>query len=143
MGAEVVCKTRAGFGCISISLWPPFETLAKFYSLLILWATPSAAGSRSLLIVSRVQILSIVASRSWHHWFPDLSFGLPHVFSARLRGYRALGHPKTQLPRLFSTRVRGYRGVLVPECMVTTRFYHPHARLPRALAPENAITLQF
>ena len=42
----------------------------------ILWATPSAAGPRSLLIASGLEILSIVATRSWHPWCPDLSFGM-------------------------------------------------------------------
>ena len=43
---------------------------------IILWATPSAAGPRSLLIASGLQILGIVASGSWHLWYPDLSFGM-------------------------------------------------------------------
>ena len=44
--------------------------------LLILWATPSAAGPRSLLIVSGLQILGSVASGSWYFWDANLSFGM-------------------------------------------------------------------
>ena len=42
----------------------------------ILWATPSAAGPRSLLIVSGLQILGSVASGSWYFWDANLSFGM-------------------------------------------------------------------
>ena len=47
----------------------------------ILWATPSAAGPRSLLIVSGLQILGSVASGSWHFWVANLSFGMIGGFS--------------------------------------------------------------
>ena len=42
----------------------------------ILWATPSAAGPRSLLFASGSQILGIVASGSWYFWDVNLSFGM-------------------------------------------------------------------
>ena len=42
----------------------------------VLWATPSAAGPRSLLIASGLQILGIVASGSWYFWDANLSFGM-------------------------------------------------------------------
>ena len=42
----------------------------------ILWATPSAAGPRSLLIVSGLQILGSVASGSWYFWDANLSFSI-------------------------------------------------------------------
>ena len=48
----------------------------NFNDLFILWATPSAAGPRSLLIALGLQIFGIVASGSWHLWYPDLSFGM-------------------------------------------------------------------
>ena len=48
------------------------ETFSKH----ILWATPSAAGPRSLLIASGLQILGIVASGSWYFWDANLSFGM-------------------------------------------------------------------
>ena len=60
-----------------------------------------------------------------------------------MRGYRALGHPETQLPRLFSARVHGYRVLFAPECAVTARCRNPHARLPRGLAPEQRNYLRF
>ena len=41
-----------------------------------LWATPSAAGPRSALIVSGLQILGSVASGSWYFWNANLSFGM-------------------------------------------------------------------
>ena len=47
----------------------------------ILWATPSAAGPRSLPIASGLQILCIVASASWHHWYANLSFGMIGCFT--------------------------------------------------------------
>ena len=48
-----------------------------------------------------------------------------------------------RVPRVFSARVRSYRAFGTPECAVTARFWHPHARLPRALAPDNTIALRF
>ena len=42
----------------------------------ILWATPSAAGPRLLLIASGLQILGIVASGSWYFWDANLSLGM-------------------------------------------------------------------
>ena len=47
----------------------------------ILWATPSAAGPRSLPIASGLQILGIVASASWHLWYANLSFGMIGCFT--------------------------------------------------------------
>ena len=49
--------------------------------LIILWATPSAAGSRSLLIASGLQILGIVASGSWYFLARKLSFGMSGGFT--------------------------------------------------------------
>ena len=48
---------------------------------LILWATPSAAGPRSLPIASGLQILGIVASASWHLRYANLSFGMIGSFT--------------------------------------------------------------
>ena len=59
--------------------------------IVILWATPSAAGPRSLLIAVGLQNLGIVATGSWHPWFPDLSFDM----LGGLIG--VLGHPGTIL----------------------------------------------
>ena len=47
----------------------------------ILWATPSAAGPRSLLIVSGLQILGSVASGSWYFWDANVSFGMNGGFT--------------------------------------------------------------
>ena len=47
----------------------------------ILWATPSAASPRSLLIASGLQILGIVASGSWHFWYSNLLFGMIGCFT--------------------------------------------------------------
>ena len=44
--------------------------------MFILWATPSAAGPRSLLIVSGLQILGSVTSGPWYFWDANLSFGI-------------------------------------------------------------------
>ena len=49
--------------------------------IIILWATPSAAGPRSLPIASGLQILGIVASASWHLWYANLSFGMIGCFT--------------------------------------------------------------
>ena len=60
------------------------RTRSHWIAKYILWATPSAAGPRSLLIASGLQILDIVASGSlhflgrkpviWHDWW--LHFGV-------------------------------------------------------------------
>ena len=55
----------------------------------ILWAAPSAAGPRTLLTALGVQILGIVASGSWHFWYPDLSFGM--LGGLTLASWRSLG----------------------------------------------------
>ena len=52
------------------------EKINKAIKPIILWATPSAAGPRSLLIVSGLQILGSVASGSWYFWDANLSFGM-------------------------------------------------------------------
>ena len=44
--------------------------------MMILWATPSAAGPRPLLIALGLQILGTVASRSWLLSYANLSFGM-------------------------------------------------------------------
>ena len=56
---------------------------------LILWATLSAAGPRSLLIALGLQILGIVATGSWHPCFPALSFGM--LSGLTLASWGALG----------------------------------------------------
>ena len=56
----------------------------------ILWATPSAAGPRSLLIVvvvSGLQILGSVASGSWYFWDANLSFGMIGGFTLAMSGH--------------------------------------------------------
>ena len=58
----------------------------------ILWATPSAAGPRSLFIFLGLQILGIVAPGYWHLWFPDLSFGMLGGLT-----FGVLGNPGTIL----------------------------------------------
>ena len=55
---------------------PEFSLKECTLNFFILWATPSAAGPRSLLIALGLQILGIVATGSWHPCFPDLSFGM-------------------------------------------------------------------
>ena len=54
--------------------------------LVILWATPSAAGPRSLLIASGLEILGIVASGSWYFWDANLSFGMIGGFTLAFGG---------------------------------------------------------
>ena len=54
---------------------PAFENSIVML-LEILWATPSAAGPRSLPIASGLQILGIVASGSWYFWDANLLFGM-------------------------------------------------------------------
>ena len=50
--------------------------IVRLDKCVILWATPSAASPRSLLIALGLQILGIVASGSGHLWYPDLSFDM-------------------------------------------------------------------
>ena len=52
------------------------QVCLAFCVLPILWATPSAAGPRSFLIASGLQILGIVASGSWYFEDANLSFGM-------------------------------------------------------------------
>ena len=44
------------------------KLLESIICMNILWATPSAAGPRSLLIAAGLQFLGIVASVSWYFW---------------------------------------------------------------------------
>ena len=60
-----------------------------------------------------------------------------------LGGYRAPWHLTAQLPHVFSACVRGYHAFGTPEWAVTALFWRPRARLPRALAPDSAITPRF
>ena len=64
----------------------------------LLWATPSAAGPRSLPIALWSQILGIVASGSWHSWCLNLSVGMLGCFT--LASWGTLG----DLGTLGSTR---------------------------------------
>jgi hypothetical protein len=64
-------------------LCPAYSRLVGW---IILWPVPSAAGHRSLLISSGLQILSIAASGCWYFWDADLSFGMIGGFTSASRG---------------------------------------------------------
>ena len=52
----------------------------------ILWATPSAAGPRSVLAASGLQFLGIVGSGPWHSWYANLSFSMIGGFTLACLG---------------------------------------------------------
>ena len=51
-----------------------------------LWATPSAAGPRSVLAASGLQFLGIVGSGPWHSWYANLSFSMIGGFTLACLG---------------------------------------------------------
>ena len=61
----------------------------RLHFLAIVWATPSAAGPRPLLIVLALQIPGSVASGSWHFWYTSLSFRM--IGSVTLLSWGILG----------------------------------------------------
>ena len=61
-------------------LWVFLFLSVNFY-LIILWATPSAAGPRPLLIALGLQILGIAASGSWLFWYTNLLFRMIGSFT--------------------------------------------------------------
>ena len=52
----------------------------------ILWATPSAAGPRSVLAASGLQFLGIVGSGPWHSWYANVSFSMIGGFTLACLG---------------------------------------------------------
>ena len=74
------------------------NALMCLVSPIILWATPSAAGSRSVLAAAGLQFLGIVGSGPWHSWYANLSFSMIGGFTLAYLGDPGpiLGHWGTQ-----------------------------------------------
>ena len=81
--ANKVCRTLAS------KLWSFIAFLIS--AVYILWATPSAAGPRQLLIALWLQILGIVASKSCQFWYPNFWFCMLGGFT--LASWGTLGGP--------------------------------------------------
>ena len=62
------------------------NALMCLVSPIILWATPSAAGPRSVLAASGLQFLGIVGSGPWHSWYANLSFSMIGGFTLACLG---------------------------------------------------------
>ena len=88
--AVKLCGYAAMWLCAYVAMWLCCESIpwCASITILILWATPSTAGPRSLLILG-LQNLGIVANRSWHLWYRHLSFDM--LVSLTLSSWGTLG----------------------------------------------------